>query len=387
MKTYPEKPCLAPLTSIQISPQGHLTPCCWYQGRTNKSQFSIKNMSIQEYRETFLFPMHEKMKNNEYPDGCARCLNKGQTRVDYYNELYDKDRDIIIKDKPLRTMDLRLGNLCNISCITCTSYSSNYFYKVQEKGYYVWDDQVQLRKETDWVTDPEIMEDVKKNLRYIDRLYITGGEPTINPGIRVILQHLIDIGKTDVCIEMNTNLTNANKDFLDLVRHFKWKFHFSIDAIDELNDIIRWPSKWTSIEKNLKAYVDIATPKDCLVFVPTISIFNFFKLHEILEWMIDYTKQYPDLWFYTAKNLNILYSPEWMCIANIPDEYYQKQISQILDPYKIALVNKIYTYPYVKATETNSKFKDWDWNKILLETRKYFESRGYDPKITGIPGI
>lgn len=385
MKHYPAKPCLAPLTSIEVSAQGHLTPCCWYTGAEAKTEFSINNTSIQEYREKFLFPMYEKMKNNEYPDACIRCLNKGRTRIDYYNDLYDQDRDIIVKDKPLRTMDLRLSNLCNISCITCTSYNSNYFYKVRDKGYYLWDDQVKARK-TDWVSN-NTMEDIKKNIKDIDYLYLTGGEPTIIPETQEILQHLIDIGKTDIIIELNTNLTNANKNFLNLIRHFNWRFYFSIDAVGDLNDIIRWPSKFTAVEKNLRAFLDIAKPTDRLMFSPVISIFNFFKLEEMYKWMTDINNQYPDLCFFVAKHSNVLHHPVWQNIANIPEELYNEQIKKVPDRYREGIQNKIYNPPYVKATETDSKYKDWNWDKILDETRKYFESRGYDPKLTGIPGI
>ena len=382
-----KKPCLAPLTSVQISPQGHLAPCCWYSGRFNKTQHSIKDMSIQEYRKNILFPMFEEMENGNYHNGCSKCLTNGRTRVDYYETLYGNDRDIITTDRPLRTMDLRLGNLCNISCITCTSYNSNYFYKVKEKGYYTWKDQVKYRGTQDWIENSNVLEDIKKNLNTVDLIYFTGGEPTINAGVHTILQHLIDIGRTDVTIEINTNLTNTNSEFINLMRNFRWKIMMSVDAIGDLNDIIRWPSKFKSIEKNIQTYLDLGTPEDRFVFVPTISIFNFFKLPEILDWMLAYNKKYPNLNFFTAKNFNILHQPEWMNLGNIPVELYEDQLKKIPSPYDEEFKNKIYTHPYVKCTKTSMRYKDWDWDKILEETKKYFESRGYDPSLTGIPNI
>lgn len=380
----PDKPCLAPLASVALTAQGEFRPCCWYEP---EGKYNINNMTIDEYREQILFPMYENMKQGVYPDSCSRCLVPGRTRISYYEDLYEEERQIIEDTKSLRTMDVRLGNLCNISCITCSSYNSNYFYKIEEKGKYLFPYQIdhQWKSHKSWESNPDNINQILKNLHNIDRLYFTGGEPTINPGMRDILKYCIEHNlHKHITLELNTNCTNANKEFMDLMKHFKTRWFLSIDAYGELNDIIRYPAKFNALMNNIKIFFNNAKPGDQFVFVPTISIFNFFKLDEYIEQInkFIYKNATSDMDVRIAHVLNLLTDPNWQHLQNIPEELYYSQLEKIKDPWCQNLKNKIYSNNKQFAPSSTHS-----WEYILEITRNYFESRGFDPKITGIPGI
>lgn len=379
-----DKPCLAPLTSVGVTPQGELRPCCWWFA--NKTWHKINDMSLQEYRENILFPLYEEMKKGNYPNECKKCQVPGRSRADYYEDLYGKDREVVEQTKPLRTMDLRLGNLCNLSCITCNSYSSNYFYKLEDKGMYLFDGQADHRWKHNgsWEENPENMQQIFNNLHNIDLLYFTGGEPTINPGMRDVLKYCVDNNLNDnISLELNTNCTNANKEFIDLISNFKVRWYFSIDAVGDLNNVIRYPGKYEQLMKNIQTILKTNKKGDVFVFTPTISIFNFFKLDkyiaEINKFIAD--NKTPELKFKLAEAVNVLMIPQWMNLGNLPEGMFESYINNIPEPWRGNIEDKFKKSIKFEKDNTHS------WEEILDKTRKYFSARGYDAKLTGIPGI
>ena len=77
-----------------------------------------------------------------------------------------------------------------------------------------------------------------------------------------MLDHLIDIGKTDVMVMYVTNLTKLDYDgfkLLDYIPKFRdVTFTVSMDGTGDLLEYIRWGSKWDQIVKNLDAVKDLS---------------------------------------------------------------------------------------------------------------------------------
>jgi pyruvate-formate lyase-activating enzyme len=328
------------------------------------------------------------MEKGNWPDGCKRCNTKERTRFDYYETLYGHLRSLDKESTPLKTMDLRFGNLCNASCITCDFTNSSYFEKVKNQGYFLTDDHYSPDKKRidhitstmDWHEDVNTIDDIINNLEHIDLLYVTGGEPTINPMFHKILEYLIDNNRAkDIRIELNTNGTNFNGRFAELIQPFNTTMMFSIDAIGELNNAMRYPTKFTAVSKNISEYYSKMKPGDELVVAPTLCVFNFFKLVEIIDWCKE--NNYP-----IAERLNILSRPYWQNLSMLPDDLYTEGLLKIQKSYP-----QFYKQIKQRISSGAAYIKDPDptmnWDKVLWRAQQWFTSRGYDPKLTGIPGI
>lgn len=379
---YPHKPCAALLTSVAVKPNGRLRPCCWW---TDDVEPRLTDTSIKQYIREDLSTIYSNMERGVWPQGCNKCNTKEQSRWHYYERRYPNARN---EPQRLRTMDLRFGTLCNASCITCSSTNSNYFYKVKSQGLYLTPEHIPFKDQTsidayeaeqDWWKKPSNINDLIANLDSVDHLYVTGGEPTINPMFHSILEHLHHQGRTrTVSIEINTNGTNLNRQFKSLIQPFEKTVLFSIDGYGELNDAMRYPTKFSSVSKNILAYADIDSGLgDRLLVTPTVCVFNFFALVELFDWCTANNIE-------VSSKLTVLNRPSWQSICQLPIDLLQQGL------------NLLHSAGYAHHADTiKSRIQGPSYKKDLLlswadtksRTLQWFNSRGYEASITGIPDV
>ena len=379
---YPSKPCAALLTSVAVKPNGRLRPCCWW---TDDFEPRLEEKNIRNYIWQDLHRMYKNMEKGEWPRGCNKCNTTAKSRWHYYERRYPNARN---EPQRLRTMDLRFGTLCNASCITCSSTNSNYFYKVKKQGLYLTDEHVPFdsqakidayEAEQDWWKKERNINDLLENIDTVDHLYVTGGEPTINPMFHRVLKHLHRQGRTrEVSIEINTNGTNLNTSFRNLLKPFRKHILFSIDGYGELNNAMRYPTKFSAVEKNILEYRHIDSGMgDRILVTPTVCVSNFFALPQLLQWCADNNVPVTD-------KLNVLNRPRWQSLSQIPKDLLTQGFE--------ALRSAGYSH---HADTIESRIQGVSYEKDLLlswadtktRIKNWFTSRGYDPQLTGIPDI
>jgi len=165
--------------------------------------------------------------------------------------------------------DIRNDNLCNLGCRMCGPQSSSQL----EKEF----------AEIGWYVSPSAKSfgfDDVIDLDTVKRIYVAGGEPSIMPTFRKFLKRAVDAGKTEFEIRMNTNATNLNKEYRDLLKNFKsLQITVSLDGYDQINRYIRWPSDWDTIIKNVHGLYEIT---DQISFNVTVSIWNISNLSQMV---------------------------------------------------------------------------------------------------------
>ncbi len=143
------------------------------------------------------------------------------------------------------------------------------------------------------------------------QLELVGGEPTLNQTHLTLLQHLVDENlAANIDVLMISNMTNVNDRIYDLLSHFKSAVvHFSCEAIGQVNDYIRFPSKWNATSKRL---VDDQEQYPHIWFgiSPTWQAYNVLNITELLDWCVA-----NDLKFGTG---NILLYPDWLSVLVLP---------------------------------------------------------------------
>jgi MoaA/NifB/PqqE/SkfB family radical SAM enzyme len=164
---------------------------------------------------------------------------------------------------------------------------------------------------------------------------MTGGEPMVSPENTKILEILIHSGyASQISLMLNTNGTQYNKKFIDLLTQFKVvKICLSIDDIFERIEYQRYPSEWAKIEVNVKKFISLqATHKNVFInLTPTVSVFNVFYLNEYLDWTktIDYSFMY----------FNILHYDPCYSIKNLPLTIKKILLEKLTDPALSSVIN------------------------------------------------
>lgn len=219
-----------------------------------------------QVRETAL----SRMNDGQKVKGCDGCYLTESKRMPSQRTYANTYNDLPIKRFPTM-MDLDLSNLCNLKCVMCNATRSSEIAK--DQGLPVSN------------VSQEIIDDLSNMSDDLQHLTIQGGEPTIMKEYEYYFS-LLDqknlIGNID--LQIITNATNVNARFYALLTKFKSvRLSISIDAYGLANDYIRWPSKFTQIEKNLIKISDLPNnvQVECLNSINILSMFNYY---DFLKW-------------------------------------------------------------------------------------------------------
>ena len=296
---------------INVATNGQYRLCCMSEEPDNKE--TIHTHTPKQWHESeFHKKTRTQMANEEWPDACIRCKSMEEKGLES------------LRTKPtwttygpgLNHFDLRLGNSCNLKCISCwpgISSSLGEEAKEMEQQGIVPLHSVPKEINVNWFDDTTS----KKILEYepIAEIYFTGGEPMMVKHMDSFLEKL----DKNTMIRFNTNCTLWNPKIEKLLRKFKTvSMSLSLDATDKRIDYIRYGSNWNIIKENAKRYADF-----CYVDIsPTISVLNAHFLNEIYEYGDRNSwKVYP----------NLLMFPDWLHVRHAPKE-----------------LKKLYTHKFVK---------------------------------------
>jgi MoaA/NifB/PqqE/SkfB family radical SAM enzyme len=139
-----DKFCVLPWISIEASPVGTVRPCCLadndiVDNEGNKFKLDSGNFTFTEVQNSdHMRKLREQFLAGEQPQTCRKCWNEeraGRTskRMHTLKRLkssLDKhfissgtDKQWTADAKPLMFLDLKLGNICNLKCRICGSWS------------------------------------------------------------------------------------------------------------------------------------------------------------------------------------------------------------------------------------------------------------------------
>lgn len=308
--------CVYPWTHQMIDTNGAVKLCCVAEDPTTKesgNHMSVKNKNLSElWNDPYMQSVRQRMLNGQQVKDCGQCYRK-ERRGEYSfrqraNEgITNEDRQIVVDQLP-HYLDIRFGNLCNLKCRMCTGIYSKMLGEELE-GIADQDEEFRLLAPDsaksytfDWYENPTFWDDLKNYMPSVKLIYLTGGEPTLVQGNYEFLQQLIDKGfAQNISLVFNTNVTNFQQKFLDLINQFKKvTLNLSIDGVEGVQEYIRYPSKWTHIQKNLALLMKKVQQSDTkydLVFTPTVSIINVAHLSTFINWAYDFanTHQAPNV--------------------------------------------------------------------------------------------
>lgn len=344
----PKSICMLPWVSIETSPIGTARPCCLAQEEIVDNQgfkFDLNKDNLETiYHSKYMQNLRQQFRNGKKPATCKLCWDEesaGRTSKRIHSqvrlkELYTKvDWD---NDNPnqLWFLDLKLGNICNLKCRICGSWSSSK-WAAEELEYVPKDfskkDHIayQWLKQGSWPrnSDTNFWENLKQLVPNIKYLEFTGGEPWLIQEHIDLLKFAVAQGYSkNIDIHYNTNATQWPTDLVQIWKDFgRVDIAFSIDNVGEKFEYERYGASWSTANEIIDAvhslqmlYSNITTQ---LCF--TVNIQNVYYLDELLSWAD--TKNFGDIYF------NMLHSPDHMsiqCMTPIAQELVLNKLNTTL---------------------------------------------------------
>ena len=261
---------------LATHPHGGVTHCCIADHRQSLSSSRDGDRFYNLNRDT----VHDTMNSDSYkkarlevldskkPKACLRCYaeeakgmnSKRVEEIKNYPEYtIDVARKVTdstgyMKDVQLEFVELRLGNTCNVACRTCNPASSSKWrndYDALRKATTFQLTDYNTMEGFRWPERDGFWEDLLQHCDRVKTFYINGGEPTLIKEHFRFLERLVELGKTDIKLWYNINMTNMNEDVIDLWKKFDHvKISCSIDDLGDRNHYIRYPTKWNDVERN-----------------------------------------------------------------------------------------------------------------------------------------
>ena len=334
-----KKFCVLPWISLEASPIGTVRPCCLADHElTNNTgeKFNLNTATFSTIQNSHdMRKLRQQFIDGEEPETCRKCWSEERSgRVSKRMHTLDRlkhsitPQDWTIDAKPLMFLDLKLGNICNLKCRICGSWSSSTYateelkHTGNDKGSFHY----QMIREGQWPRkNPQFWKEVEQIATQIRYLEFTGGEPFMIQEHFDLLQSFVYKGiAKDIEIHYNTNGTQWPENADEIWRHFKTvEIAFSIDDIGARFEYQRSGAKWQDVQENIVKFKNLRVlyPNIQLQVCSTVNVFNVFYIEELANWI---DKQEFDFIYW-----NIMHDAPYFSIANLP-KYAKQRITNRL---------------------------------------------------------
>ena len=344
---------------LEASPIGTVRPCCLADDEItdtagNKFHLSTANFTeiqnskhMQDLRTSFL--------EGKKPQTCRKCWNEersGRTskRMHTLNRLKHilGDQEWTADAKPLMFLDLKLGNICNLKCRICGSWSSSQFATEEindappeeKKTTHAY----QMLRAGAWPQEnQQFWQQIDQHLNDIRYIEFTGGEPFMIREHFTMLQGIVDRGIAhQVEIHYNTNGTQYPEQAEAIWKHFKnVEIAFSIDDLGERFEYQRTNAVWTEVVTNLSKFKALRAqyPNIQLQCCSTVNVFNVRYIGELAHFIAAqdfdfvYWNMMHDAWYFSIATLPDTAKTELRAYLDNcnPPAQYREEFARIRD--------------------------------------------------------
>ena len=360
--------CPLPWIHLATRPNGDVRVCCTANAsgagdedskevglvKENGQAMNLQTHSIAEvWNSNYMRTVRLQMLEGKVPPSCTKCfeeeskgiVSKRQWESSVWNERLDMATiiDATGEDGSLPVdipyFDLRLGNLCQLKCIMCSPHDSSSWIKEWKLQYPKYKT-IELKQDQQWNNDFDytwykkgsFLSEMRSQAYNIRELYFAGGEPLLIPEHYKILEFMVETGAAKNCIlRYNSNGLELPEKLFELWNHFKQvKFNFSIDAVGERNDYIRYPSKWADVVANLERLDN--TPNNITVNIAcAVQLLNVMNVPELVNWKESKNFKKINLPPYGAGLIgtHLLYLPSYLNVRVLPQYLKNKVAKQV----------------------------------------------------------
>ena len=281
---------------VRFNPNGSVSRC---GHMVNAPQFeTLRQMDSSPWLDL----TKSIMDQEQWPIECVRCKDAEQVGNKSIRQHYLNDHESnLAKVKNYLVLGGVLDNICNSACQTCNENLSTKIGSLTSKDYIKIDNSSKLDQ---------------LPLDRIVKIDINGGEPSASPNYLKLLQNL---PPNVTHLRLNTNGSRVLTSLNQLIdRGVKVTVTVSLDGIGAVHDYIRWPIKWSDVERNLNAYKEMNLYE--LNTWSTVSSLNIGNLKQIQSYVKQHNIQHSYALLEQPSVLSVKYSNHFTRTADVPDE-------------------------------------------------------------------
>ena len=352
--------CVLPWVSLETSPVGTVRPCCLAEEEIVDDQgakFDLNTASFAGIQNSaYMQDLRQQFLDAKQPQTCRKCWREERAgRTSKRMHTLDRLKHMIPDQawtadaRPLMFLDLKLGNICNLKCRICGSWSSSTFATEELANLGPDEDRksnhhYHMLRAGAWPRENPTfwseIEQVSDEIRYIE---FTGGEPFMIQEHFDMLQGLINRGIAhNIEIHYNTNGTQYPENAEDIWQYFKHvEIAVSIDDVGARFEYQRSNAVWSEVCANIERFRNMRernlnmTMQVCC----TVNVFNVLYLEDVATWI---NSQDFDFVYW-----NMMHDAYYFSIATLPEpaklaiakqltqaqvnQHTRKEFNQIID--------------------------------------------------------
>ena len=347
--------CPLPFGHITVDTLGNYRICCRHQHQSIEQE-SIYNMTHQQWFDgKYINDVRQSFLQDKQHPGCSICWKHENNGFESYRQASITEHKILktnVTRPTPSTVEIQMGNLCNLGCLMCNAWSSSYINSENKKIDLESLDQKNLTFTAD---KKQMVLDIVKDPE-VKILNFRGGEPLYSKLIYETLDEIPDQRKQSLMLHVTTNATQWNSRWQQLFSKFRLvRFMFSVDATGELYNYIRYPGDWNTTQKNILEIITQPNVKPLIsCVVQNLNIMNLKSLFEFAN------RNHIHL------NLDPTVLPEYIHFTNLPSDniaiaikrlddilamkLHQKNLHQTVERLKIMLEQQL---------ESNQQHPEW----------------------------
>tara|TARA_B100000073_G_scaffold342869_1_gene346669 strand:+ start:267 stop:1436 length:1170 start_codon:yes stop_codon:yes gene_type:complete len=306
----------------QVDSAGYVIPCCQFN-RKNQDTWEPYNLRNLDSFDSILGSdlwrdLKQRLLNQDIVE-CNNCWRQENAKT---HSMREWANDLTV-DHPgkIESLEIGIDITCNMMCRICRPGQSSKWYSAEAQlkqldslQQTLGDGGLQYRRDTvDTGNSTKLLNALlNTDLSNLNNIRINGGEPFYSKKLKPLLEKIDnDAGLENVTLSFNSNGSIFPKDdILHLLEKAKFlRVDFSIDAIGELANVIRYGIDWNVIENNIDVWKNYFVKNIKFGMHSTISLLNLNKIDELYN----FSKLKNMQWTYY-----VLTSPRYLSIDQLP---------------------------------------------------------------------
>ena len=314
--------CALPFHHVVVRTNGNFNVCCNHK---MNNQMNINTTTVEEWRNSdYINQVQQSFLQNQRHPGCASCWHTEDQGFTSLRQRMAKEFEILkidVEQKSLTNVEIDLTNLCNLKCLMCSeSESSAVLAENIRLG-------INRHSQKDFQWSEQALENLQELLACRPKVVnIRGGEPFYVKQLLKIIESIPENVARSMVLHITTNATVWTEHWQQALSKFKLvRFMFSVDAVGDLYEYMRFPGNWTMTSSNIDHILKLPNVKGLVHCV--IQNLNVGGIGHLIDWC-----QQRSLWL----DIALLNTPDYLYLTNLPKSYRDsaiKHLEHILEKY------------------------------------------------------